>query len=262
MASELAAEPELYALKRVLIAGSAIDATAFAERAAEAGHNPILMLPPDEAGLAPHLFDVVDPESPDVLSDVEIAVELHAIDLDAKADALTHIEQVVAATVPLMSICNTTSVSEVASLVHQTERLVGVCILPPFSESKLAELSFVGQPNDDILKSVRRLFDSLSVQTAHVQDSPGGVLVRTVCCLVNEAAQAMQDSIATAREIDTAMKLGVNYPDGPLAWGDKIGLDHVLAVMEGLYAEFREERYRPTPALARCARAGRLFHST
>jgi 3-hydroxybutyryl-CoA dehydrogenase len=85
------------------------------------------------------------------------------------------------------------------------------------------------------------------------------VLARTVCCLINEAAFALQESIAPSQDIDTAMKLGVNYPNGPLAWGDQIGLDKVEAVMDGLYAWFKEERYRCCPLVKRLVRNGQGF---
>ena len=79
---------------------------------------------------------------------------------------------------------------------------------------------------------------------------------RTVCCLVNEAAFALGERVAAAEEIDRAMQLGVSYPQGPLAWGDQIGLDRVLAVLDGLYAEYKDERYRPAPLLRKLVRAG------
>jgi 3-hydroxybutyryl-CoA dehydrogenase len=108
----------------------------------------------------------------------------------------------------------------------------------------------------DPLHTAQRFCESIGLKTYQVEDAPGGVLARTVCCLINEAAAALQESIATAAEIDQAMKLGLNYPDGPLAWGDKLGLDRVLAVLDGLYAEYKEERYRPSPFLRKLVRAG------
>jgi 3-hydroxybutyryl-CoA dehydrogenase len=93
---------------------------------------------------------------------------------------------------------------------------------------------------------------------AKAQPALGGVLERIVCQVVNECAFALGEGVGSAQDIDTGMTLGLNYPRGPLAWADEIGLDHVLAVLDGLWEEYREERYRSAPTLRRLVRAGRL----
>ncbi len=87
--------------------------------------------------------------------------------------------------------------------------------------------------------------------------APGGVLERILCQVINECAFALGEGVGSARDIDTGMTLGLNYPRGPLAWADEIGLDRVLAVLEGLCDAYREERYRPAPVLRRLVREGR-----
>lgn len=87
--------------------------------------------------------------------------------------------------------------------------------------------------------------------------APGGVLKRILCQVINECAFALGEGVGGARDIDTGMTLGLNYPRGPLAWADQIGLDHVLAVLDGLCDAYREERYRPAPVLRRLVREGR-----
>jgi len=93
---------------------------------------------------------------------------------------------------------------------------------------------------------------------AEARPAAGGVLERIVCQVINECAFALGEGVGSAQDIDTGMTLGLNYPRGPLAWADQIGLDHVLAVLDGLWEEYREERYRPAPALRGLVRAGRL----
>ena len=93
---------------------------------------------------------------------------------------------------------------------------------------------------------------------AEAQPAVGGLLERIVCQVINECAFALGEGVGSAQDIDTGMTLGLNYPRGPLAWADEIGLDHVLAVLDGLWEEYREGRYRPAPALRSLVRAGRL----
>ena len=93
---------------------------------------------------------------------------------------------------------------------------------------------------------------------AKVRPAAGGVLERIVCQVINECAFALGEGVGSAEDIDTGMVLGLNYPRGPLAWADEIGLDHVLAVLDSLCEQYREERYRPAPVLRGLVRAGRL----
>jgi 3-hydroxybutyryl-CoA dehydrogenase len=93
---------------------------------------------------------------------------------------------------------------------------------------------------------------------ANLRPAAGGILERILCQVINECAFALGEGIGSAEDIDTGMVLGLNYPRGPLAWADEIGLDHVLAVLDSLWDEYREERYRAAPALRDLVRAGRL----
>ena len=89
-------------------------------------------------------------------------------------------------------------------------------------------------------------------------DAPGLVLGRIVCQVINEAAFAVAGGVGSAEDVDAGMVHGLNYPRGILGWADAIGLDHVLAVLDGLYEELREERYRAAPLLRSLAMSGRL----
>jgi len=92
-----------------------------------------------------------------------------------------------------------------------------------------------------------------------VAPAVGGVLERILCQVINECAFAFGEGVGSAADIDAGMVLGLSYPRGPLAWADQIGLDHVLAVLDSLWQEYREERYRAAPALRRLVRAGGAF---
>ena len=103
-----------------------------------------------------------------------------------------------------------------------------------------------------------RFFKALGKHVAWVGDAPGLVLGRIVCQVINESAFALGEGVGSARDIDTGMVLGMSHPRGPFEWADTIGLEHVMAVLVALCEEYREERYRPAPALRRLLAAGRL----
>ncbi len=110
------------------------------------------------------------------------------------------------------------------------------------------------------LTSAAGLFQALGKQVIVVDDAPAMVAMRTVCMLVNEAADAVKEGVCDAAAADQAMQLGTNYPQGPLAWGESIGLEHVLQVIEQLYRWYGEDRYRSSSLLRRLVISGGSFH--
>jgi 3-hydroxybutyryl-CoA dehydrogenase len=124
---------------------------------------------------------------------------------------------------------------------------VGFNVVPG---SPLVELT--GERNDraeDVLRGFR-------YHVEWVEDGPGLVLGRIVCQLVNEAAFAIGEGVGSADDVDTGLTLGLNHPRGAVAWGEAIGLDRVLATVDGLFEERHEERYRAAPLLRRAATLG------
>jgi 3-hydroxybutyryl-CoA dehydrogenase len=135
---------------------------------------------------------------------------------------------------------------------------VGFHVLPPFEQSALVELTRSESSSPTVVARAEHFFTVLGKHVVWVGDAPGMVLGRIVCQLINECAFALGEGVGNAKDIDTGMVLGLNHPRGPLAWADMIGLDHVLAVLEALCREYREERYRPAPTLRRLVLSGRL----
>jgi len=131
---------------------------------------------------------------------------------------------------------------------------VGFFALAPLGG--LVELTRSPTSSDTAANAAERFFSSLGRHVEWVGDAPGLVLGRIVCQLVNEACFALGAGVGAAEDIDAGMVLGLNHPRGPLEWGDEIGASSVLGVLAGLYDEYREERYRPAPALMRAARTG------
>jgi 3-hydroxybutyryl-CoA dehydrogenase len=139
---------------------------------------------------------------------------------------------------------------------------VGFHALPPLGESGLVELTRGADSAESAAIAAERFFATLGKLTIWVGDAPGLVLGRMLCQVINECAFALGEGVGSAQDIDVGMVYGLNYPRGPLEWADEVGLDHVLAVLDALYDERREERYRTAPALRRLAWSGRLGRQT
>ncbi|MBP5143830.1 3-hydroxyacyl-CoA dehydrogenase family protein, partial [Pseudomonas chlororaphis] len=105
------------------------------------------------------------------------------------------------------------------------------------------------------------LLQRAGFKVSQLSDSPGLLVLRTVAMLANEAADALLQGVASAADIDLAMRAGVNYPEGPLAWADRLGLPWVLEVLQNLQAAYGEERYRPSLLLRRRVAEGRTLHA-
>ena len=188
----------------------------------------------------------------------DVAIECHDESAEAKRRLVGLLEAAPALYVSALAC----SATQAASWSARPERLVGWGALPPLAAGGTVELAAALQTGAQEAAAAEDFWRGLGLAVVRVADSPGLVRARIICALVNEAATALADGVAAPADIDTAMRLGANYPDGPLAWGDRIGLDVVLGVMRGLQAEFGEDRYRPSPLLARCVQAGRLGRKT
>jgi 3-hydroxybutyryl-CoA dehydrogenase len=135
---------------------------------------------------------------------------------------------------------------------------VGFHVLPPLEESGLVELTRGPDSAESAATTAERFFATLGKHTAWVSDAPGLVLGRIVCQVINEAAFALAEGVGSAEDIDAGMVHGLNYPRGILRWADSIGLDHVLSVLDALFEERRDQRYRAAPALRSLVWSGRL----
>jgi 3-hydroxybutyryl-CoA dehydrogenase len=109
------------------------------------------------------------------------------------------------------------------------------------------------------LRVAAGFFQALGKSVCEVADLPGMLVMRSVCLLVNEAALAISHKVCSARDLDTAMRLGVNYPLGPLEWGEKLDLQRVAQVVQNIHSAYGDDRYRPTPLLIRNAQVGATF---
>ena len=164
-------------------------------------------------------------------------------------DARIHPDPAPPGGAPLGVLCAASSLA-----VRGEPGAVGFHLLP---DARLVELTRLPTTQSFAAEAVEEFFTRLGFLTEWVDDAPGLVLGRIVCQLVNEAAFAIGEGVGSADDVDTGLKLGLSHPRGPVEWSEMIGLDHVVAVLDALWEERREERYRTAPLLRRAAALGR-----
>jgi 3-hydroxybutyryl-CoA dehydrogenase len=153
---------------------------------------------------------------------------------------------------PLAVLCAASSLA-----ARGEHSAIGFHLVPPVEESKLVELTRLPASQDFVAEAIETMFVRLGFVTEWVDDAPGLVLGRILSQLVNEAAFAIGEGVGSADDVDTGLTLGLSHPRGPVVWSEQMGLEHVLAVLDGLWNERREERYRAAPMLRRSAAIGR-----
>jgi 3-hydroxybutyryl-CoA dehydrogenase len=161
-----------------------------------------------------------------------------------KADVLMDIAHQLKADTILMTATHNASVAEVASWLPKDILLVGWAALPP-----LRDVIELVAYHDEASKAATNLLISLHKEVVPVEDSLGGVLPRIIASLINNAAYALYENVASAEDIDAAMKLGTNYPLGPLEWADLIGLSQVIGMLDAMSARYGSQLYHPCPLL-------------
>jgi len=168
------------------------------------------------------------------------------------ARLLAWYDQSLATEIPLFVQCADIALSEAANWVQHSERVIGFDGL--FLDGAIVTLSESGKLVHGIPSQAEEIIRHFGKEPSWAKESPAMILPRIVCQLVNEAAFAQLEGVADGATIDLAMRLGVNYPRGPLEWGKMIGYDKVLAVLDHLYNEYHEERYRACILLRSWAR--------
>jgi 3-hydroxybutyryl-CoA dehydrogenase len=199
-------------------------------------------------------------KSAKIPKDVSFALELTNIDLEQKRLNLERLDRALPTSTVIASSSVTISAIEQSSWIKHKNRLVGCSALPSICEKPLIEIAPTAFTPTGTVSEVQRFFESIGKEIELVQDRVGMVFPRIVCQMINEAAFALQEEIATPREIDMAMKVGANYPLGPIEWADRIGLEHVYAVLKALQTDLGEDRYCVAPLLKQMAVGGPWWH--
>ena len=175
-----------------------------------------------------------------------------------KAKILKQIDDVAKPDAIVATNTSSISITKLAAMMKQPQRFVGMHFFNPVPMMALVEVIRGLQSAAATVETAVALAKQLGKTPIVVKNSPGFIVNRLLCPMLNEAVFAYAEGLASAQDIDDAMKLGANHPIGPLALADLIGLDVLLAVMEVFYRDFNDPKYRPAPLLKEMVAAGYL----
>ncbi|MFB5675603.1 3-hydroxyacyl-CoA dehydrogenase family protein [Paenibacillus terreus] len=193
------------------------------------------------------------------LSACDMVIETITEDLDAKKEVFKQLDQFCPSNIILASNTSTLSLTELASSTMYPERVIGMHFIYPVSRIDLVEIIRGLKTSDEIFEHTKSFVENfLEKKGIMVYESPGFVTSRIICLLINEAAHVLQEGVASAQDIDDAMRIGYNFQNGPLEMADRFGLDSVVAALERMFREFGELKYRPSIVLKKMVRAGNL----
>lgn len=180
---------------------------------------------------------------------------------ELKKRLVREIDQLTEGHVPIFSSTLHHTASEISSWCEHTERIIGFHPLH-FNEMKVIEIAPALQTAEEILQQAASFLKQYGKKIEVIKDEVAGVFPRTLALIVNEACYALGEEIASAEDIDIAMKKGTNYPLGPLEWADRVGVHHIFWILEGLHRDFGDDRYRPAPMLRKKMLANQLGLAT
>lgn len=194
--------------------------------------------------------------------EVDLVVEAATERKDIKLSIFKQLDEVAPAHTILATNTSSLSVTEIALATKRPDKVIGMHFFNPAPIMKLVEVISGLTTSEKTQEAIKTLTKEIGKTGVEVRDSYGFVVNRILIPMINEASFVLGEDVATAEEIDQAMKLGANHPLGPLALGDLIGLDVVLAIMNVLYEGFKDPKYRVSPIIQKYVEAGWLGRKT
>lgn len=205
---------------------------------------------------------IVDTMDFNDLRDSDLIIEVVAEQMPLKKEIFKTLDEVCKPEAILATNTSSLSITEIGAATSRPERVIGLHFFNPVPMMKLVEV-ISGQLTDPAVHDkAMEIAREVGKTPVSVNEAPGFVVNRILIPMINEGVGILADGVATREDIDEAMKLGANHPMGPLALADLIGLDVCLAIMEVLYTEFGDSKYRPHPLLRKMVRANLLGRKT
>jgi 3-hydroxybutyryl-CoA dehydrogenase len=190
--------------------------------------------------------------------DAEIVLEAIPEDLEKKRDLFEKLDRICPENTLLITNTGTLSISEIAQATERPQKIIGMHFLNPVTRIPLVEIVKGLRTDEATFRKAVEFAVMLDKKWITVNEYPGYVTTRIIVPLINEAMHVLMEGVATADDIDEAMKLGFGFNVGPLALADQMGLDVVMSWMMNLLKELSEHRYNPCPILRKLVRAGHL----
>ncbi|HIU25020.1 MAG TPA: 3-hydroxybutyryl-CoA dehydrogenase [Candidatus Copromorpha excrementigallinarum] len=191
-------------------------------------------------------------------ADADFVIEAATENSSIKLDIFSRLDKICKPEAVLASNTSSIPITEIAAATERPEQVVGTHFFNPVPAMKLLELIVGHVTSEETFRRAEELGEILGKVTVKSIDKGGFIVNRLVDPFINEAVFMLEEGVGTAEDIDKGCQFGLNHPMGPLALGDMIGWDVMLAVMEVLYAEYGDPKYRPAPLMRRMVRAGHL----
>ncbi len=198
----------------------------------------------------------------EIIKDADLVIEAATEDMEAKKALFAELDALCKPEAIIATNTSSLSITEIGAATNRPDKIIGMHFFNPVPMMKLVEIIKGLATSEETKDTILKLTEALGKTPVQVEEAPGFVVNRILVPMINEAIGILADGVAKAEDIDDAMKLGANHPMGPLALGDLIGLDVCLAIMEVLYSEFGDTKYRPHPLLKKMVRAGKLGRKT